>query len=61
MTDDDVLGVAVDRVGQEVLTHIGTPDQVAPGEAAATCRAIAAIRMPDDGDADQPLTTVATG
>ena len=46
-----------DRVGHEVLTHIGTPDQIGSGEAAATCRAIAAIRMPDGGDADQPLTS----
>ena len=57
VTDDDVLGVTEDRVGHEVLTHIGTPDQIGSGEAAATCRAIAAIRMPDGGDADQPLTS----
>src|SRR6478735_1021695 len=60
VTPDDVLGVSVDRVGQEVLSHIGTPDRIGPGEAAATCRAVAAIRMPDEGDADQPLTS-ATG
>ncbi len=57
VTEDDVLGVTQDRVGHEVLTHIGTPDQIGSGEAAATCRAIAAIRMPDGGDADQPLTS----
>ena len=60
VTDDDVLGVSVDRVGQEVLSHVGAPDRVGPGEAAATCRAVAAIRLPDEGDADQPLTS-ATG
>ncbi len=57
VTDDDVLGVSIDRVGQEVLSHIGAPDRVGPGEAAATCRAVAAIRMPDEGDTDQPLTS----
>jgi S-DNA-T family DNA segregation ATPase FtsK/SpoIIIE len=57
VTQDDVLGVSVDRVGQEVLSHIGTPDRVGSTEAAAICRAVAAVRMPDDADADQPLTT----
>ena len=57
VTEDDVLGVSVDRVGQEVLSHIGTPDRVGSTEAAAICRAVAAVRMPDDADADQPLTT----
>ena len=49
--------MTVDRVGQEVLSHIGTPDQIDPAEAAATGRTIAAFRMPEVADADQPLTT----
>ena len=57
VTPDDVLAVRVDRVGHEVASPVGTPDRIGPGEAAATCRAVAAIRMRDEGDADQPLTT----
>ncbi|MET0864037.1 MAG: type VII secretion protein EccCa, partial [Nakamurella sp.] len=57
VVDTDVLGVTVDRVGQEVLSHIGTPDQSSPAEAAATSRSIAAVRMPESADVDQPLTT----
>ena len=57
VTEDDVLGVSVDRVGREVLSHVGTPDRIGPGEAAATCRAVAAIRVPDDSRAGQPLTS----
>jgi S-DNA-T family DNA segregation ATPase FtsK/SpoIIIE len=57
VTEGDVVTVTVDRVGHEVLSHIGTPDRISKAEAAAVCRAVAAVRMPDDVDSDQPLTT----
>ncbi|MET0966415.1 MAG: type VII secretion protein EccCa, partial [Nakamurella sp.] len=57
VVETDVLGVTVDRVGQEILSHIGTPDQIDPAEAAVTSRAIAAVRMPEVTDAEQSLTT----
>ena len=57
VTEDAVFGITEDRGGREIPTRIATPDLIGSGEAAATCRAIAAIRMPDGGDADQPLTS----
>ena len=60
VTDTDLLTVAVDRVGQEVTTYVGSPDQVTPGAAAATCRAIADLRLPQ-GRTAEPVATVARG
>ncbi len=58
VTDRDLLTVAVDRVGQEVTTYVGIPDQVTAPAAAATCRAIAGLRLPEDRSAE-PATAAA--
>ncbi len=48
VTDTDVVAVAVDRFGQELTEHVGTPDRVTPAVAAATCRAVADLGLPVD-------------
>jgi S-DNA-T family DNA segregation ATPase FtsK/SpoIIIE len=46
VTDTDLLTVTVDRVGHELTSYVGTPDQVTPALAGATCRGICDLRVP---------------
>ena len=56
----DVLTVAVDRTGAQLVSYVGVPDQVAPAAAAATTRAIAGLRLPG-GPAREPVISGTTG
>ncbi len=57
---EDVVAVEVDRIGQEILTPVAEQDRMSRVEALELARVVAPMRMPLDGDDDQPLS-VATG
>lgn len=56
----DVLTVAVDRTGAQLVSYVGVPDQVSPAAAAATTRAIAGLRLPG-GPTREPVISGTTG